>query len=34
MADLAEISALAARLGMDSAAEDFDVDLSTDDMIP
>ena len=33
MADLAEISALAQRLNVRSGAEDFDVGLSTDDML-
>jgi len=32
-ADLAEISALADRLGVHSPAEDFDLDLTTDDML-
>ena len=33
MADLAEISALAQRLNVRSGAEDFDVGLTTDDML-
>jgi prevent-host-death family protein len=33
LADLAEISHLAATLGVRSAAEDFDVGLTTDDML-
>jgi prevent-host-death family protein len=33
LADLAEIDALAATLAVDSAAEDFDVGLTTDDMV-
>ncbi|MGH2947255.1 MAG: type II toxin-antitoxin system Phd/YefM family antitoxin [Solirubrobacteraceae bacterium] len=33
LADLAEISDLAAEIGVDSPAEDFDVGLTTDDMI-
>jgi len=33
VAELAEISALAARLGVHSPAEDFDVGLTTDDML-
>lgn len=31
--DLGEITALAGRLNVDSCAEDFDVDLTTDDMV-
>ncbi len=34
LADLGEIDALAARLGIASPAEDFDVGLTTDDMLP
>jgi len=33
LADLAEISALAERLDVRSSAADFDVDLTTDDML-
>jgi prevent-host-death family protein len=33
LADLAEISALAEQLGVTSPAEDFDVGLTTDDML-
>ena len=33
LADLAEVSALAARLDITSPAEDFDVGLTTDDMV-
>lgn len=33
LADLAEVTALAASLGVDSPAEDFDVGLTTDDMV-
>ena len=33
LADLAEIGALAERLGVVSPAEDFDVHLTTDDMV-
>jgi prevent-host-death family protein len=33
LADLADIDALAGRLDVDSAAEDFDVGLTTDDML-
>ena len=33
VADLAEISALAEQLGVDSPTEDFDVGLTTDDML-
>jgi prevent-host-death family protein len=32
-ADLAEVSALAEQLGVTSPAEDFDVGLTTDDMV-
>ena len=34
LADLAEIDELAARLEVESPSEDFDLGLSTDDMIP
>ncbi|HET7043938.1 MAG TPA: type II toxin-antitoxin system prevent-host-death family antitoxin [Gaiellaceae bacterium] len=34
LADLAEIRALAAELGVESRAEDFDTGLTTDDMMP
>lgn len=33
LADLAQVSALAARLDVASPAEDFDVGLTTDDMV-
>jgi prevent-host-death family protein len=33
LADLADVSELAAKLGVVSPAEDFDVDLTTDDML-
>jgi prevent-host-death family protein len=33
LADLAEVGALAARLDVTSPAEDFDVGLTTDDMV-
>ena len=33
LADLTEIEELAAQLGVDSPAEDFDVGLTTDDML-
>jgi prevent-host-death family protein len=33
LADLSELSELSARLGVDSPAEDFDVGLTTDDML-
>jgi prevent-host-death family protein len=33
LADLAEVSALAARIDITSPAEDFDVGLTTDDMV-
>lgn len=34
LADLHGLSALAAELGVDSSADDFDVGLTTDDMAP
>src|SRR5207244_2656706 len=34
LADLDEIAALARELGVESHAEDFDVGLTTDDMLP
>jgi prevent-host-death family protein len=34
LSDLAQVSALAARLGVNSPARDFDVGLTTDDMMP
>jgi prevent-host-death family protein len=34
VAELSEIDQLAARLGVESPAEDFDVGLTTDDMLP
>jgi prevent-host-death family protein len=34
LADLAEVEALAAELGVASPEEDFDVGLTTDDMMP
>lgn len=34
IADLASISDLAERLGTTSPSEDFDVELTTDDMVP
>jgi prevent-host-death family protein len=33
LADLADVSELAAKLGVESPPEDFDVDLTTDDML-
>jgi prevent-host-death family protein len=33
LADLAEVSALATRLGITSSAADFDTGLTTDDMV-